>query len=114
MLKGKANQRELSATIPGHAELSIDLRAAGKKESVRNPMTMRMNETPFGAVARNPSAMKRNDAPQMIPGMATRSQSAVDACLGCVSSMRIRCASNLLEPISFGLPSLDFSTLELG
>src|SRR3954468_1748176 len=82
MLSGKANQRMLRATIPGHADLSMGLRAAGKNESVAKPIAMRMNETPFGAIARKPSAMKRNDAPQMMPGVATRSQSAVDACFG--------------------------------
>src|SRR4051812_40797077 len=80
MLSGNANQRMLSAKIPGQADRSMRFRAAGKKESVAKPMAMRMNETPFGPIARRPSAMKRNDAPQITPGVATRSQSAVDAC----------------------------------
>ena len=82
MLSGNANQRMLNAKMPGHADRSMGFRAAGKKDSVAKPIAMRMNETPFGPIASNPSAMKRNDAPRMIPGVATRSQSAVDACFG--------------------------------
>src|SRR3954463_3462511 len=87
MLSGNANQRTLSAMIPRHADLSMGFLAAGKKESVAKPIAMRMNETPFGAIARKPSAMKRKDAPQMMPGVATRSQSVVDACFWFVAAL---------------------------
>jgi hypothetical protein len=59
----------------GHAERSIGLRAAGIKDSVAKPMTIREKVTPFGATDFKPSAMNRNEAPQMRPGMTTRSQS---------------------------------------
>src|SRR4051812_22136984 len=92
MLSGNANQRTLSAMMPRHADLSMGFLAAGNKESVAKPIAMRMNETPFGAIARRPSAMKRNDAPQMTPGVATRSQSAYEARLSVAGCMRVGCA----------------------
>ncbi len=75
MLSGKANQRIASSTIPRQAERSTRARAAGKSASAANPTRMRTKVTPFGPIARSPSAMNKNDAPQMIPGPARRSQS---------------------------------------
>ena len=75
MLSGRANQRMPSNTIPGQAERSMVLRAAGNSASVRKPTEILVKVTPFGATDLSPSAMNRNDAPQMIPGIATSSQS---------------------------------------
>ena len=36
---------------------------------------MRVNVTPFGSTAARPSAMNRNDAPQITPGTTTNAQS---------------------------------------
>jgi hypothetical protein len=41
---------------------------------VAQPMQMRTNVTPQGPIARKPSAMKRNEAPQIRPGMMRSSQ----------------------------------------
>jgi hypothetical protein len=51
--------------------------AAGNKARVRKLIVMRTNATPLGPMERNPSAMKRNHAPRMRPGMTSSSQSAV-------------------------------------
>jgi len=68
MLSGKANQSTPShATAPQSARATGFL-AAGNRASVENPMQILKKVTPFGAIARNPSAMKRKEAPHMRPG----------------------------------------------
>jgi hypothetical protein len=61
---------------PCHADRSAGLRAAGNNVRVANPMHRRTKAMPFGPIAFNPSAMKRNVAPQMSPGVAISNQSA--------------------------------------
>ena len=51
-------------------------RAAGMIESVRKPMNRRTNVTPRGAMASSPSAMNRNDAPQIAPGTTSNARSS--------------------------------------
>lgn len=51
--------------------------AAGKQASVAKPMQIRTKQTPFGPIAFKPSAMKRNEAPQMRPGRMSNSQPLV-------------------------------------
>ena len=52
-------------------------RALGTSPRVTKPTRMRAKVSPFGATERSPSAMKRNDAPQMRPGPRSSSQSAI-------------------------------------
>ena len=73
-VNGKANQRTPSQKTEGQSARSTDLRAEGKQARVRKPMTMRTKATPLGPMARSPSAMKRNDAPQIRPGRMSKSQ----------------------------------------
>src|SRR5712692_11273363 len=74
MLSGKASHKTPSQAVPQRSDARIGRRAAGTSESVRNPIAMRVNVTPFGATASRPSAMNRNDAPQMQPGRISSSQ----------------------------------------
>ena len=61
--------------MPGQARRSIGARAAGTNDSVANPTAIRTKVTPSGASASRPSAMNRNDAPQMRPGSTSSAQS---------------------------------------
>ena len=76
MLRGKANHKTPARAMRGHADRSIGLRAAGNNARVAAPTKRRTKVMPLGPMAFNPSAMKRNDAPQMIPGVAISGQSA--------------------------------------
>jgi len=78
MLSGKANQR-----IPSHATECQSARAIGflvegNSASVANPMAIRTKTTPLGPIERKPSAIKRKDAPQIIPGVMRSSQRLVN------------------------------------
>jgi hypothetical protein len=44
-------------------------------DRVRKPIAMRAKVTPFGSTAFKPSAMNRNDAPQIMPGRTNNAQS---------------------------------------
>jgi hypothetical protein len=43
---------------------------------------MRANVTPLGATAARPSAMNKNDAPQITPGTTNNAQSATELFMG--------------------------------
>ncbi len=73
-VSGKANQRTPSQKTEGQSARSTGLRAEGKQARVRKPMAMRKKARPLGLMARRPSAMKRNDAPQIRPGSTSKSQ----------------------------------------
>ena len=75
MLSGNAIQKMPSSAIFSRSSRAIGARAAGTQESAAKPTAIRMNVTPFGAIACRPSAMNRNEAPQMIPGRTRTPQS---------------------------------------
>ena len=77
MLSGKANQSRPSHATEPQSARATGFRAEGNRARVRKPIEMRTNAMPLGPMERSPSAMKRNDAPQMRPGMMSSSQSAV-------------------------------------
>ena len=64
----------------GQADRGTGWRADGKHASVRNPTPMRVKVTPLGPTALSASAMKRNDAPQIVPGTASSSQPVASVC----------------------------------
>ena len=76
MVSGKASQMTLRAAIGQKSPGASGRRAAGTTESVRKPMTRRTNVTPSGAMASSPSAMNRNDAPQIAPGTTSNARSS--------------------------------------
>src|SRR4030095_12275437 len=78
MLRGNANQRTPSDVMRLQSDREIARRADGKDASGATPTLSRTKVTPLGPIALRASAMKRNDAPQMAPGIAMSSQS-VDA-----------------------------------
>jgi hypothetical protein len=45
---------------------------------VRKPIAIRAKVTPLGATASSPSAMNKNDAPQITPGTTSSAQSTTD------------------------------------
>jgi hypothetical protein len=75
MLSGNAIQSTPTSAMPGQSSRPTGRREPGNSASVRKPTRMRVNVTPFGPIASRPSAMKRNDAPQMTPGTMSRIQS---------------------------------------
>ena len=75
MLSGNASHRTPRPAVFQRSARRIGRRAAGIADSVRNPIRIRRNVTPFGPTDSSPSAMKRNDAPQMQPGRTRSSQS---------------------------------------
>ena len=75
MLSGNAIQRRPTQKMPGQSSRGTGRRAAGTKDRVAKPIRIRRKVMPFGGIAPSPSAMKRNEAPQMSPGAARRSQS---------------------------------------
>ncbi len=75
MLSGNANHSTPSAAVPAQSARATGRRADGNRDSVRNPIAMRVNVTPFGSTAARPSAMNRNDAPQITPGTTSNAQS---------------------------------------
>src|SRR5580704_8998930 len=79
MLSGNASQRTPSQAIPAQSDRTTDFRAAGNRERVAKPIRIRTNVTPFGPMARIPSAINRKDAPQINPGTINSIQSPVPA-----------------------------------
>jgi hypothetical protein len=75
MLSGNAIQRIPTSAVPSRSSRPIARRDPGKTARVRNPTRMRVKVTPFGPIASSPSAMNRNEAPQMAPGTMRRIQS---------------------------------------
>ncbi len=79
MLSGKASQMMLSAAIGQKSPGASGRRAAGTAERVRKPMSSRAKVTPRGAMASSPSAMNRNDAPQIVPGTTSNARFSTSA-----------------------------------
>ena len=77
MLSGKAIHRRPTQAIGFHSLRGRARRASGTRARVTKPMRIRRKVIPFGGRAVRPSAMKRNDAPQMRPGAARRNHSNV-------------------------------------
>ena len=74
MLSGNAIQSTPTSAVPSQSSRRIARREPGNSARVRNPTRMRVKVTPLGPIASSPSAMKRNDAPQMTPGTISRIQ----------------------------------------
>jgi hypothetical protein len=68
MLRGKAIQSTPRRATAPQSERGTGRREAGSRDSVIKPTRMRTKVTPLGPIDASPSAMKRNEAPQMIPG----------------------------------------------
>jgi hypothetical protein len=75
MHSGNAIQSTPSNAVPRQSAREIGPRAAGIIDRVMNPMAMRMKATPNAPTDSSPSAMKRNDVPQITPGPSRSSQS---------------------------------------
>jgi len=75
MLSGNAIQSTPTSAVPVQSERLIDRREPENSDRVRKPTRIRVKVTPFGPIASRPSAMKRKDAPQMVPGTMSRTQS---------------------------------------
>ena len=88
MLIGNANHSRPSAATRVQSLRTIGLRAPGTRLRVRNPIAMRMNVTPSGGTAVSPSAMKRNEAPQITPGRTMSSQSITGSIIAAVRPTR--------------------------
>lgn len=76
MLSGKAIHTTPRSAIAPQSRRLTERHDAGNSASVAKPIRIRTNVTPFGPIARDASAMKRNDAPQMTPGMINSNQSS--------------------------------------
>ena len=74
MLKGNANQSKPNHATAPQSDRATGFLAEGNKASVANPMLIRTKVRPLGPIARKPSAIKRNDAPQISPGMMRSNQ----------------------------------------
>src|SRR5262245_57863194 len=85
MLSGNANHNTPSAAVPAQSARATGRRADGNRDSVKNPIAMRLNVTPLGATAARPSAMNRNDAPQMTPGTTSSATSTNQPFLSAIS-----------------------------
>jgi hypothetical protein len=68
MLSGKASHSTPRAAIGQPSPGVTGRRAADTRDRQANPMAARTKVTPAGAITSRPSAMNRNDAPQMTPG----------------------------------------------
>ena len=75
MLSGNAIQSTPTSAVPRQSSRRIARREPGNRARVRKPTRMRVKVTPLGPMASRPSAMKRNEAPQMAPGTMRRTQS---------------------------------------
>ncbi len=80
MLKGKAIQSTPTSAVPGQSSRLTERRDPGNRARVRNPTRIRVKVTPLGPIASRPSAMNRNDAPQIVPGTMSRIQSMNAPC----------------------------------
>jgi hypothetical protein len=78
MLRGNASQRIPRSAVFKRSPRTIGRRADGTSDSVTNQTAIRTNVTPIGATACSPSAMNKNDAPQITPGTTTRSHPISD------------------------------------
>jgi hypothetical protein len=65
----------------GQALRGIGVREAGTQASAANPKAMRIGVIMIAGKASRPSAMKKNEVPQMRPGAARRNQSVVVGCV---------------------------------
>jgi hypothetical protein len=79
MVSGNASQSTPSETTPFQSEREMGFRADGNRDSVTRPIDTRTKVIPKGPTARIPSAMNRNDAPQIRPGTASNNHSALSA-----------------------------------
>ena len=75
MLIGRASQRSPSQAMPARSSFRTGRRAAGTNASATNPTAKRTKVTPSGGSASSPTAISRNEQPQMRPGSATSAQS---------------------------------------
>ena len=74
IVRGNANHSNPSQTTEPQSPRSTGFREEGNNASVANPTQIRMKQTPFGPSERSPSAMNRNDAPEIRPGITSSSQ----------------------------------------
>ena len=72
---GNASHVIETTKIPGQADRSTLARAFGTKASVTAPIMIRPKVTTPGAKVSSPVAMKRNDVPQIRPGITSSNQS---------------------------------------
>ena len=79
MLSGNASHSTPRPAVFHRSAARIGRLAAGIVERVRKPIRMRRKVTPFGPTDSSPSAMNRNDAPQIQPGSRSSSQSITSA-----------------------------------
>src|SRR5262245_42619968 len=75
MLSGNAIQRTARAKTPRQSPRESGVRAPRTLVRTAKPTRSRMNVTPLGPMAVRPSAMNRNEAPQIRPGTTTSAAS---------------------------------------
>ncbi len=74
MLIGKASQNTPSSAMPQRSRGGSGRRAAERTTARLKPIRMRPKVMPSGGSRPSASAMNRNEAPQMRPGVTSRSQ----------------------------------------
>jgi hypothetical protein len=84
IVSGTAIQTAARAMMRGHALRGIRVRDAGTQARAAKPKAMRIGVIMIAGNDFSPSAMKKNDVPQMRPGVARRNQSVV---VGCVAEL---------------------------
>src|SRR5262245_15667281 len=80
MLSGTASHNTPSAAVFTRSSGRIGRRADGTNDSVAKPSAIRTTVSPMGATACSPSAMNRNEAPQMTPGTTISNESSCRPC----------------------------------
>ena len=98
MLSGNASHSTPSAAVAARSDRASGPRAAGISDSVRKPTRMRTNVTPFGPRASSPSAMNRNDAPQMTPGRISSSESTTQYDGGFPDQGQVNVSHHVMTP----------------
>jgi hypothetical protein len=101
ILSGNANQSSPSQATDPQSARATGFLADGNNASVRKPTAIRKNATPLGPIERNPSAMKRKEAPQMRPGRTRSSQALVKLIHHAIPCMNARGAWRNLVAFSF-------------
>ena len=86
MLSGNASQMHAEGGgRPAVAPAPADAAPPAATDRVRKPIDRRMKVTPGGAIASSPSAMNRNEAPQMTPGTTSSARIVEVRCATCRS-----------------------------
>jgi hypothetical protein len=81
MVRGMAIHTAARAMMRGQALRGMRVREAGTQARAAKPNAMRIGVIMIAGKDFSPSAMKKNDVPQMRPGVVSRNQSVVVGCV---------------------------------